>query len=231
LWSNEVELNTPENLVYRTAKYLMDRFQPTHGVAIELEKKIPITAGLGGGSSNAAVTMRVLNSLWELGLSDVDLGNIGAEFGSDVPFFLHGGSALGKGRGDEISALPDIDQDNLLLVNPRIAITSSEAYMMVQLPIEPRQWVGEDVIANAFNRLQVSVSKRYPVIDEIIDRMIDNGAHNAIMSGSGPTCIGFFKDDVTLISCQRQFLDLGYWTYNARTIGRDEYQRCFQNLS
>lgn len=104
-----------DNLAYQAASLLRKEGDISSGARIELHKRIPVATGLGGGSSNAAATLRALRTLWHLSLTDEDLARIGAQIGSDVPFFLTGGTALGSGRGDEITSLPDVPKQRLVL--------------------------------------------------------------------------------------------------------------------
>ncbi|MGC9362493.1 MAG: 4-(cytidine 5'-diphospho)-2-C-methyl-D-erythritol kinase, partial [Candidatus Syntrophosphaera sp.] len=132
LWSNLPEMEDRDNLVFRMASYMSERFRPERGLDIYLEKRIPIAAGLGGGSSNAATTIRALDQLLGLNLKLRQMEEIAAGFGSDIAFFLHGGAALASNRGEIVRPLSDIEIDNILLVNPNIAVSSAEAYGMVR---------------------------------------------------------------------------------------------------
>ena len=124
----------PENLAYRAAALLRDRAGGRAlGARIELEKAIPADAGLGGGSSDAAATLRALNRLWDLGLPPGELARLGAQLGSDVPFFVFGGTALGRGRGDEVTPLADVPSQRLLLVVPRRRPAKKTAAMYAHL--------------------------------------------------------------------------------------------------
>jgi 4-diphosphocytidyl-2-C-methyl-D-erythritol kinase len=117
------------NLAYRAASALREARGVDAGVRIHIEKRIPVGAGLGGGSSNAATTLRALKTLWRLPLTTSELADAGSRLGSDVPFFLYGGTALGAGRGDEITPLPDTTPQRLLLVWPNIDIEDKTAQM------------------------------------------------------------------------------------------------------
>jgi 4-diphosphocytidyl-2-C-methyl-D-erythritol kinase len=126
-----------ENLAYRAATLLRDRAGgPALGAHIELEKAVPADAGLGGGSSDAAATLRALNRLWALRLPPGELSRLGAQLGADVPFFLLGGTALGCGRGDEVTPLPDVPSQRLLLVVPRRRPARKTAAMYARLRSE-----------------------------------------------------------------------------------------------
>ena len=116
------------NLVYRAVQLLKHYTNCSDHIAIHIEKRIPLGAGLGGGSSNAAMTLRGMNRLFRLGLSQEELAALSAELGSDVSFFVYGGTALGTGRGEKIQPLPDIPGHWLILINPGLQISSRWAY-------------------------------------------------------------------------------------------------------
>ncbi|MCB5271946.1 MAG: 4-(cytidine 5'-diphospho)-2-C-methyl-D-erythritol kinase, partial [Candidatus Cloacimonetes bacterium] len=128
LWASVAELNGKNNLIYKVASYLQNEYKVASGVEICLSKRIPIAAGLGGGSSNAANAIIMLDRLWQLNLSQKERHEIAARFGSDINFFLEGGTALGENRGERISPWDDILLDNILLVNPGIEISAGTAY-------------------------------------------------------------------------------------------------------
>jgi len=226
-------LSTNDNLVYKVAHYLESHFNPGKGIEIELIKDIPVAAGLGGGSSNAAVTLLILNKLWSLHLSEEELHKIAATFGSDVNFFLMGGTALGEDRGQQLTPVDDILLDNLLLVNPHVAISSSEAYQLVDHGALEPSFSYLDAIQKGvyFNRLQQGIADKYPAIGDIIGKMQEHGASTALMSGSGSTCFGVFNNQAALEACREEFNDLGFWTTATRTISKEEYYKCTQNLS
>ncbi len=127
--------DSEDNLAYRAAQLLRDQHRVETGALIKLEKRIPIAAGLGGGSSNAAATLRALRALWRLSVSDDEMLTIAAELGSDVPFFLSGGTAVGSGRGDEMSQLPDAPLQRLVIAWPDLTARdkTAQAYAVLQL--------------------------------------------------------------------------------------------------
>jgi 4-diphosphocytidyl-2-C-methyl-D-erythritol kinase len=230
LWSNQLEMVADNNLICQVGNCLLTKFRPDTGVEIHLHKRIPIAAGLGGGSSNAATTLLALNQLWDLKLSMDELENIASEFGSDIGFFLHGGAAWGTQRGNVISPCPDFDIDNILLVNPHIRIPSSQAYSLVRIPdrenrlsFEIGKWK-----ECCFNRLEPGIRVAYPDVDAIIRKMQDMGAKPAMMSGSGSTCFGIFADKDKMILCKDEFEKRGHWTAMVRTITRNEYLNVFK---
>ncbi len=217
---SEHALENHDNLVFKIASYLQDSYRVTKGVKIHLEKRIPVAAGLGGGSSNAACCLAQLNNLWRLALPAYELNRIAALFGSDLNFFLVGGTALGTNRGELIMPLPGLNIRNILLVNPGIMISSSEAYNLVQIPEleQQRQFVLERWEESCFNRLESAIRKRYPSIDQILNTLNEYGAKPAIMSGSGSTCFGVFTDVKKLDTCKKLFDREGFWTYIAHSV-------------
>jgi len=230
LWSNLPEMAAESNLVHRVATYLQDKFKPGQGIEIYLEKRIPLAAGLGGGSSNAANTIRALDSLWKLNLSLAEREETAARFGSDIAFFLHGGMAWGSNRGEQIRTVEDMDLGNILLVNPNLAISSASAYSLVQIPNkrERRVFKPESWRESCFNRLELEIRKFHPEVDVILNSLQKFGAQPALMSGSGSTCFGCFADALKLDACKRFFELKGYWTKTVRTISRKEYQSVFE---
>jgi 4-diphosphocytidyl-2-C-methyl-D-erythritol kinase len=229
VWSSVAELNGKDNLIYRIAKYLQEQYEVRQGVEIFLEKKIPIAAGLGGGSSNAANAIEALDRVWQLNLSPLEKEAVAAKFGSDINFFLHGGTALGENRGERISAMDDIMIDNILLVNPGIAISAGSAYGAVELPVpgESKLFDPDNPVATMFNRLEPAVRKMYPLVDSLLIKLNECGAIKSMLSGSGSTCFGIFENAKTAEESAAYFAELGYFTHNARTLSRREYQRCF----
>lgn len=231
LWSNRVELESDDNLICQVASYLQSAYQIEGGLEIVLEKRIPIAAGLGGGSSNAAITLLALNRLWELDLGDDELNRIAARFGSDINFFLGGGTALARGRGESILPLGDIELSHILLVNPGLHISAAEAYRLIDHDYPIRDWSPGDELSKCHNRLEPGIRKVYGVVDEILNHMDSFNPRLSMMSGSGSTCFAIFEGDEPLARCKAHFDQRGYWTHQTRTLTREEYQKCFQSLN
>jgi 4-diphosphocytidyl-2-C-methyl-D-erythritol kinase len=217
---NDPTLQNNNNLVYRIADFLQTQFKVQKGVAIHLTKRIPVAAGLGGGSSNAANCLVNLNMLWELKFSESELHEIASDFGSDINFFLRGGTARGTNRGEQIISMPYLPIDNILLVNPGLKISSAKAYSLVMIPdqselhsFDSAQWR-----VTSFNRLEPGIRSVYREVDDILQYLSKNGAKPALMSGSGSTCFGVFDDLDALSECKEYFSQEGYWTYVAKTI-------------
>ncbi len=223
--SNIDSLNNNENLIYKIAIFIKDRYSVKKGVEIDLKKNIPISAGLGGGSSNAAVTIQALNVLWELNLSIEEKHEIASKFGSDINFFLIGGSALGVGRGDQIQPIEDLFFENILLVNPGFGISSKEAYELVNITEPNMNWkalIQEKEIKYCFNKLEENIRIKYPIVSEMIEELKDYKAKKAIMSGSGSTVIGFFDDRENCKEAYNHFKKKGLWSYITSTRRRQK---------
>ncbi len=220
------------NLVYKAAVKLREFTGINEGARISLNKNIPVAAGLGGGSSDAAAALSGLNRLWGLGLTVETLCGLGREIGSDIPFFLGGPTAAGYGRGDELIRLSNETDYWYLLVNPGIMISTAWVYSQVDIsaddircnrpPLDSENWIGPLVQPNLeltkevvhikiflpdglrldgnniwlfpYNDLEGVVIRRYPVIKKIKDEMVASGAMCALMSGSGSSVFGVFRD-------------------------------------
>jgi 4-diphosphocytidyl-2-C-methyl-D-erythritol kinase len=192
------------NLASRAARLLMDNYRPSKGVRITLKKHIPVAAGLGGGSSNAATTLKALNRLWGLDLKMERLHHFASALGSDVPFFLSGAAAVGRGRGEILSPVAPLENLHLLLVVPPFQVTSTWAYANLNLEltktdddISMMQSIIntekiEDWAPLLRNDLEASVIRRYPEIERIKVELLRNGAEVALMSGSGPVVFGLY---------------------------------------
>lgn len=194
------------NLAYQAAHILKERFGVTKGVSILIEKNIPVAAGLAGGSSDAAATLRGLNRLWNLGLSIDELAEIGAEIGSDVSFCVYGGTALAKGRGEKITHLPAPPKCWVILAKPTIGVSTSDVYKRLQLDnIEHPDVYGmiEAIKNNDYhqvchglgNVLEKVTLPLYPEVANIKEQMKTFGADAVLMSGSGPTVFGLVEHD------------------------------------
>jgi 4-diphosphocytidyl-2-C-methyl-D-erythritol kinase len=192
------------NLIVRAVRLIEQATDCPMRVVIHLDKQIPLGAGLGGGSSNAAAALRGLNQLFDLRLSQADLATLGAQLGSDVAFFVYGGTALASGRGEQVQPLADLDPTWVLLVNPGLHVSSAWAYKNLNLKLTNFQGLNsvcpkfeEGQIAGirrvlAGNALEEPVMRQYPVIREIKATIQACGAEWTLMSGSGSTVFGLF---------------------------------------
>ncbi len=218
------ELANNKNLIYTVARFIQKQFSVECGATIRLTKRIPIAAGLGGGSSNAATTINALSELWKLDISLDKKQKIADMFGSDITFFLYGGFALGEGRGERVSPFHFKQIDNILLVNPKIQIKSSVAYQLVENYRATKNWeklLKKQNIKYCYNALSVGITKKYKEIDNIIKQMKELGAINSILSGSGSTVIGFFPNLATIEKAKNQFQNKNYWIFKTKTKRRN----------
>jgi 4-diphosphocytidyl-2-C-methyl-D-erythritol kinase len=194
------------NLAYQAAFILKERFGINKGVSITIEKNIPVAAGLAGGSSDAAATLRGLNRLWKLDLSMDELAEIGAEIGSDVSFCVYGGTALARGRGEKITHLPAPPKCWVILAKPTIGVSTADIYKRLQTskmehPDVPGMITAimennyHDVCEGLGNVLEQVTLQLYPEVANIKDQMKTFGADSVLMSGSGPTVFGLVEHD------------------------------------
>lgn len=198
--------NDRKNLAYQAADLLKRKFAIHEGVEITLDKRIPVAAGLAGGSSDAAATLRGLNRLWNLGLSADELAEIGAKIGSDVSFCVHGGTALAKGRGEKIEHLPAPPNCWVILAKPAISVSTADIYRnldvgSVQHPdtagmLEALQTGDYEKMCKSLgNVLEPITMNIHPQVIDLKEKMERFGADAVLMSGSGPTVFGFVRQE------------------------------------
>ena len=197
------------NTCFKAAMVLKDTFGINSGIHIYIDKKIPAGAGMGGGSSNAAAVIKGLNALWKLNLSREELSAIGVRVGADVPFCLVGGTCLAEGICDKVTDLNDFLWNDILLVKPEFSISTafiyknlkSDYYNLYDSSLMLRHLSSHDHESTArsvSNTLEKVVEIFHPQIKDIKGLMIDNGAISSIMTGSGSTVFGLFKDSTSL---------------------------------
>ncbi len=204
---SDVDSDIPkeENLVYKAAMLIKNYSSYKRGARIILKKEIPVAAGLGGGSSDAACTLIGLNRMWGLKLDNKDLMKLASKIGSDVPFFIGGPFSLVEGRGEKVKDIKINSSVVMLLVKPDISIPASWAYRsynakLTKKPVDIKLFLQtlkkKDFISlrhMIFNDLEKPVIRKYRMVDEIKKRLIKNGAVISSMSGSGPTVFGVFN--------------------------------------
>ncbi|MCB6952438.1 4-(cytidine 5'-diphospho)-2-C-methyl-D-erythritol kinase [Agathobacter rectalis] len=197
------------NLIYKAAKLLMDEFSIIDGVSVKLDKRIPVAAGMAGGSTDAAAMLIGVNRLFSLGLTKRQLMERGVQIGADVPYCIMRGTALAEGIGEALSPLPPMVKCPVLIAKPSISVSTKFVYQNLKLDdttIHPdidrliddiKAKNLHDIAAHMGNVLETVTIPNYPVIDEIKKHMLSNGAVGAMMSGSGPTVFGLFDDEDT----------------------------------
>lgn len=194
------------NLIYKSAKLLMDEFSIEKGIRIHLEKNIPVAAGMAGGSTDAAAVFTTLNELFHLNLTQEELMKRGVKIGADVPYCIMGGTALSEGIGEILTELPDAPSCKIVIIKPPIDVSTKYVYENLhanELKKHPdidgmvegiKNNSLKDVCIRMENVLETVTEIKYPVISELKDIMKKNGAVNSIMSGSGPTVFGLFDN-------------------------------------
>ncbi len=195
------------NLIFRAAKLMVERFSIKEGIEIALKKNIPVAAGMAGGSTDAASTMIAMNELFELGQSKEQLMELAVALGADIPFCIMGGTALAEGIGEELTRLPKPPKAYILIAKPPVMVSTKEVYERLDSKeitfhpdidgmikaLEEGNLTGiTDRLGNVLETVTVSV---HPVIEEIKTFMKEHGAINALMSGSGPTVFGIFEKE------------------------------------
>jgi len=194
----------PRNLAWQAAEAVSNAFG-CGSVSIELTKRIPVAAGLGGGSADAAAVMVGMDALFDLRAGSESLRRLGGSLGSDVPFMLSGGTALGTGRGDQLEPLPPLSGVWFVLVTPRFGVSAREAYRMARIELTER---GKFIRVNCLavregdiptlakglrNDLEAGVLYAYPEVARVREALLAEGAIGAAMSGSGPTVVGMVE--------------------------------------
>ncbi|MBZ0270003.1 4-(cytidine 5'-diphospho)-2-C-methyl-D-erythritol kinase [bacterium] len=202
-------LGTPKgegNLAYDAAELVMSKTGVRHGLDLRIVKRIPIAAGLGGGSSNAATVLLGLNELWDLGLTQEELETMGLQLGSDVPFFLRGGACIATGRGEALEPIQCPTSLEMVLVTPPLKVTSQWAYentptetarsgsstSMVKVALASGRW--ELLASHLVNDLEAAVLGEHAVVRSVRKKLKTAGALGVLVSGSGPTVFGFAED-------------------------------------
>lgn len=201
--SSDLGMQGEKNLAFRAVSAMFENAGRSDGVRIELTKRIPIAAGLGGGSSDAAAVLWGLNKLWGLGLKSSNLAKIGAKLGADVPFFCYGTPAYVEGIGDKVSPYESFPNIAFLLINPCFAVSTPWVYKQwdLQLTVKPSNarvrplfQAVTDVVSSLQNDLEKVAIPAHPEIGLIKSELMNAGAMGALMSGSGPTVFGVFYD-------------------------------------
>jgi 4-diphosphocytidyl-2-C-methyl-D-erythritol kinase len=235
-----------DNLVYRAASALQVRFSPGKGARIRLEKRIPVQAGLGGGSSDAAVTLLGLARLWQTTATPVDLLEIARELGADVPFFFLGGTARATGTGSDLRPLGDALDRFLIVLKPNAGIPTRDAYGSLNAP--SLKSTGTSALTSAGAKTILSSSEQgensdrfdlkalqndfesvafqlAPEIERAKKALMIAGAEAVLLAGSGSALFGFFDNgDAQARAIQMIELEAGWRVFPCRTVGRDSYR-------
>jgi 4-diphosphocytidyl-2-C-methyl-D-erythritol kinase len=234
------------NLIVRAAHTLRNRFGIKEGTRVHLEKQIPSAGGLGGGSSNAAVALLGLARLWELRANIAELSEIAAGLGADVPFFLHGGRALATGTGTTIFPVAEVETHYLLIATPQTTVSTAAAYAAYQAlqshalttlesdsilaisreeadPGNSDQGLQRNHLTNDFEQVIFDIE---PEIKRAKEALIQAGAGDALLAGSGSSVFGVFRSrEAQQRALQEIQTESGWRMFSCVTLSRDEYQR------
>ncbi|WP_436864311.1 4-(cytidine 5'-diphospho)-2-C-methyl-D-erythritol kinase [Mammaliicoccus sciuri] len=218
------------NLAYKAAKLMQDRYNIEKGVKISLEKSIPISAGLAGGSSDAAATFRGLNELWGVNESLETLSELASEIGSDISFCIYGKTALCQGRGEKITHLPKPPSAWVVIAKPDIGVSTPEIYGALDL--ENKEEVQTQACLKAIenndyatmcqslgNSLEKVTMQLYPEVEKLKNTMSNTGVDAALMSGSGPTIYGFVQKERQAKQVYNALMGCCNDVYIARLLG------------
>jgi len=203
-----------DNLVLRAAERLRRHVNQSLGARIHLEKRIPMQAGLAGGSSDAATTLKGLNELWGLSLPDEELARLGSEVGSDVPFFFAPGAAWCTGRGEKVEPLTPSRPLDFVLASPGVGLSTAEVFRRVRLPEQPVDGSGlrraiergdvEEIGRRLHNRLQAPAEELAPAVRDVYERLRATNPAGCLMTGSGSTVFALCRDRAEAIRVARQ---------------------------
>lgn len=211
-----------DNLVYKSARLLLDEFHISDGVDIQLDKRIPVAAGMAGGSTDAASCMLALNKLFDLGLTNQELMNRGVTLGADIPYCIMKGTALSEGIGEILSPLPKAPDCHVLIAKPSFHVSTKFVYTNLKLDSDTkhpdidrmidciRQDDLQGLCRNMENILETVTIPAHPEIAHIKQTMLDHGALGSLMSGSGPTVFGIFDDPERAMAAKEVCRQLPY---------------------
>ena len=231
------------NLIVKAALALQKRLQCTLGADVKLTKRIPAKGGLGGASSNAAVTLTALNTLWRGGLNPDELTVLASELGADVPFFLNGGRCVATGTGTTTSPLPDAPKQHLIVVTPNAGVSTANAYASLnaaslttsesasilssslaeQISADSTQWG----LQNDFERVIFEIE---PEIERVKIALLEAGARGALLAGSGSSVFGVFETEATRDRALENLrCEAGWKVFPCHTLSREEYFRAINS--
>ena len=195
------------NIVYKAIKLIKEEYGIDIGVSADIKKRLPVAAGMGGGSADAAAALRGMNTLFELGLRSERLEELGVRLGADIPFLIKGGIALAEGIGEKLTALPAFPECRLVIVKPNVSVSTKEVYEAFDSLTEVvhpnikklTDSLGKEdlryIVKLLGNVLEDVTIKKHGIIDEIKRSLLENGAVFSMMTGSGPTVFGIFENE------------------------------------
>ncbi len=229
------ELNGPDNLVYRAADLLKRYTGFAGGARAEIEKHIPAQGGLGGGSSDGAITILALNRFWNLGLSYETMAHLAAQIGSDTPFFIYGPTAYIEGRGEFVTPLPPLAETWLVLIKPPVQVSTARVFQTLT-PDNYTDGSVSDTVAAALrasgiapldlpyiNALERGVMQQYPQVADTRRIALELGARHVRMSGSGPTLYTLCATRAEAETLCAALVDRAIMAWAVKTLAAEEY--------
>ena len=213
------------NIAWKAAAEILKVSGKEAGLEIEIKKNIPVAAGLGGGSGNAAAVLAAANRLLDCGLGRDQLAGIGARIGMDVPFFFFGPTALARGRGEILTELAPLPQIPILLVNPGFETSTAWVYKSMNLRLTKKAGCNRisrlnirNIAGGLHNDLETVTQAAHPVINRIKDALLEQGAAGALMSGSGPTVFGIFETEAACQAAANGLAPEGWKLYPVKSL-------------
>ncbi len=220
-----------ENLVYKVIRDIMKRYGIEAGIHVDLYKTIPSGAGLAGGSANAATAIKGMNLLFDLNMPMEEMASIGIRYGADIPYCLLGGTAIAEGIGERLTPLPDLPELPLLIVKPEASAPTARIFQTFEIgkkEVEPdvdgmaraiETGDVEGVLSRMGNALEATTVSLYPEVEKLKGLLIEAGADNALMSGSGTAVFGIFMDRGKMEAAAEKIRQSGLakWIFQTRT--------------
>lgn len=218
------------NLVYKAVKLFMDTYNIRSGVAVNIKKNIPVTAGLAGGSTDAAAALKAMRTLYHINSSDEELSTLGLKLGADIPYCIKGGTAICEGIGEKITELKPFKNHILVLVKPSFGVSTKEVYEVLDMSKIYKHPSTDNIIKymdegnlkavseNMKNILENVTLKKHKVLYEIKKEAMNSGALGSMMSGSGPSVFAFFDDMLKAQHCYDKFKTKYNEVFITRTI-------------
>lgn len=228
---SDARLGGNDNLVVRAAALLRERYGVTTGCRLRLVKRIPVAAGLGGGSADAAAAIEILSRLWDLRLTQEEMETVGAALGSDVPFCLRGGTALVEGRGERVTSLPDPAPTWYLLVNPGVAVSTARIFAAVQRSDWSDGTRTRDIALTiergglshlGVNALERALFELHPESWACFERVEALATGRTRITGSGATVVSWHADERSAERDAEVLRAMGYWCSIARSVHRED---------
>lgn len=233
-----------ENLIIKAAEILRTAYGIKNGAAVHLEKLIPSPGGLGGGSADCAVALMGFARLWGLKLKLAELVDLGSQLGSDVPFFLHGGTAIGTGRGTEIHDCPQFDNELMLIVTPAVNVSTGAAFSQLKAPRLTKS-DAKRILKLCCQEGQTSLFQQKPPVNDfedvvfdlepeirrVKDKLIECGSTQVMLSGSGASVFGIFENEETRQATLKALSTDSNWRkFAVATISRTMYREALKDV-